>query len=245
MPKYSFRGVRPTIIDALEHEIDKLIPNNGYVHGQVLHDRVEATSQAYMEMHPELETFKQNPQFAKMMNIAAAIHDLGKLDVANSILLKRGKLTNEEFAEIKKHPEYGAERLKNIFRNFGDFSKEEMQLYVMCKNVILQHHEKGTGRGYPNNLTADSISLEAEIMAVEDSYDAMTINRGYNNPKSLEEAKEDLKSWGLAYNQEIVDISIDLKQKELESFGKLNNKIVENPSNVQNSKIISLDDIEI
>ena len=245
MPKYSFRGVRPAIIDALEHEINKLVPNNGYVHGQVLPDRVEATSQAYMEKHPELEIFKQNPQFAKMMNIAAAIHDLGKLDVANSILLKRGKLTNEEFAEIKKHPVYGAERLKNIFRNFKDFSKEEMQLYVMCKNVILQHHEKGTGRGYPNNLTTGSISLEAEIMAVEDSYDAMTINRGYNNPKSLEEAKEDLKSWGPAYNQEIVDISMNLKQKELDSFGKLNNQIVENPSNVQNNQIISLDDIEI
>lgn len=179
MPKFSFRGVRPTIIDALEHEINKLIPNNGYVHGQVLPDRVEATAQAYMEKHPELEIFKQNPQFAKMMNIAAAVHDLGKLDVANSILLKRGKLTNEEFAEIKKHPVYGAERLKNIFRNFKDFSKE------------------------------------------------------------------DLKSWGPAYNQEIVDISMNLKQKELDSFGKLNNQIVENPSNVQNNQIISLDDIEI
>lgn len=125
MPKYSFRGVRPTIIDALEHEINKLIPNNGYVHGQALPDRVETTAKAYMKKHPELEIFKQNPQFSKMMNIAAAVHDLGKLDVANSILLKRGKLTNEEFAEIKKHPEYGAERLKKFSKILVTFQKKK------------------------------------------------------------------------------------------------------------------------
>lgn len=215
MNNYSFDGVRQEIIDALVTEINNLVPEHGYVHSNLLPGRVEQTTRALIEKHPDMQVFKDNPQYADMMHFAGAIHDLGKLDIDEKILLKPTRLTDEEYAKIKEHPQLGFKRLLSVFENYHNLSKQELQLYSICKNIILQHHERGDGRGYPNGLTSKEISLEAQIMAVEDSYDAMTINRGYNNQKNHEFAKKDLKKWGIAYNQEIVDISMEAKEQEM------------------------------
>jgi HD-GYP domain-containing protein (c-di-GMP phosphodiesterase class II) len=98
---------------------------------------------------------------------AASLHDVGKIGVSDQVLLKPGRLTDAEFAEIQKHPEYGWMVLRNIE------GLEEASL------IVLHHHERWDGRGYPGRLSGESIPLGSRIIAVADSYDAMTTDRPY------------------------------------------------------------------
>ncbi|MFA5537177.1 MAG: HD domain-containing phosphohydrolase [Bacillota bacterium] len=104
----------------------------------------------------------------KIITQAALLHDVGKAKIPNELLNKREKLTNEEFEELKRHSQYGYEMLKDI---------KEISWEV--KNVVLMHHERDDGSGYPMGLTRDNINNYAKIVAVADVYDAMTSNRTY------------------------------------------------------------------
>lgn len=104
------------------------------------------------------------------MAIAAMFHDIGKINVPDEILLKRGKLTDEEFSRIKLHSAYGAELLMPVY---GE----------RISDIVLSHHERLDGSGYPQGRRGDEIAIEAQILAVTDSFDAMTTNRGYQKAK--------------------------------------------------------------
>jgi len=108
---------------------------------------------------------------------AAMLHDIGKQMIPLEIINKKGKLTNEEFAVIKNHPNKGADSLKE--NGVGD-----KELW----DGIRYHHEKINGTGYPNNLKGDEIPLFAKIIAVADVYDAITSYRSYRNPMQPLEA---------------------------------------------------------
>lgn len=107
---------------------------------------------------------------------AASLHDVGKIGVSDEVLLKNGRLTDEEFGEIKKHPEFGWMVLRNI-EGLKDASL-----------VVLHHHERLDGKGYPGNLKGDAIPLGARIIAVADTYDAMTTTRPYRKAMSVDQA---------------------------------------------------------
>ncbi len=96
------------------------------------------------------------------------LHDVGKTRISTAILNKKGKLTKEEFEEIKKHPELGIEVLDET----GDEFKEE-------RIITLQHHENDDGSGYPYGLKKDEINLSGKIARIIDVYDALTTNRSY------------------------------------------------------------------
>lgn len=98
------------------------------------------------------------------------LHDVGKIGIDEAILNKDGSLTDEEFDEIKRHPLYGADILKPIA-----FLRGERQ-------IVLQHHEKMDGSGYPHGITGDEISIGARIIAVCDVYEGVTSNRPYRKP---------------------------------------------------------------
>ena len=97
---------------------------------------------------------------------AGVLHDIGKLGVADAVLKKPGALTDEEWAEMRRHPELGARILDHA--NLRDISA-----------WVLAHHERIDGRGYPHGLAGDVIPLEARILAVADAYEAMTADRAY------------------------------------------------------------------
>ena len=97
---------------------------------------------------------------------AGVLHDIGKLGVADAVLKKPGKLTDEEWVEMRRHPELGARILDHA--NLRDISA-----------WVLAHHERIDGRGYPHGLPGDVIPLEARILAVADAYEAMTADRAY------------------------------------------------------------------
>ncbi|HEY4744525.1 MAG TPA: HD-GYP domain-containing protein, partial [Desulfuromonadaceae bacterium] len=115
------------------------------------------------------------------LRLAAALHDVGKIGVRDSVLLKTDKLTDEEFAEIRKHPQHGENILKYI-KYFGPVIPG-----------VKQHHERYDGRGYPDGLKGEEIDLTARIIAVGDTYDAMTTDRPYRRGLERAVALEEIR----------------------------------------------------
>ena len=111
--------------------------------------------------------------------VAALFHDVGKCNVPGSILRKMGKLTPEEYEIVKCHPCDSATILRPMY---GE----------KIASITLMHHERMDGSGYPQGLSGDQIPLEARILMVADSFDAMTSDRGYNRVMSFEEAAEEI-----------------------------------------------------
>jgi len=139
----------------------------------------------------------------KRIRAAALLHDIGKLSIPDSILSKHGALTEEEWEIIRHHPEMGVGILKYIVGLRG------------CVDAVLYHHERYDGTGYPRGLKGNDIPLDARIMAIADSYDAMTSERSYKNRRMTEEeAIEELKKCaGTQFDAELVETFINLRQK--------------------------------
>ncbi|MGD6843340.1 HD domain-containing phosphohydrolase [Bacillus infantis] len=138
------------------------------------------------------------------LNIASFLHDVGKLKIPLAILRKPGKLTNEEWEIMKKHSEFGREILEQT----------GLPILVQAGKIVEQHHERYDGKGYPYGLKGDEISIEASIIAVVDSYDAIISDRVYRKGKTKDEAfQEILRCKGTMYNPYIVDIFLKMKDK--------------------------------
>jgi HD-GYP domain-containing protein (c-di-GMP phosphodiesterase class II) len=111
---------------------------------------------------------------------SASLHDIGKIGVPDHILLKPGALDDEEFAWIRKHPEWGWIAIRNV----DGFQEAAL--------LILHHHERLDGAGYPSQLKGNEIPLGARMIAVADSYDALTTNRPYRTARTRVEALNEL-----------------------------------------------------
>ncbi|MDZ5472138.1 HD-GYP domain-containing protein [Bacillus sp. 31A1R] len=111
---------------------------------------------------------KLPPKQLELLGMGAILHDVGKMKIPSEILLKPGRLTSEEFEEVKKHPEEGF----NILRNVPGIS-------LLIAHCAYQHHERVNGSGYPRGLTEESIHSFGKIIAVADVFDAVTSNRIY------------------------------------------------------------------
>jgi putative two-component system response regulator len=123
------------------------------------------------------------PAALETVRLGGLLHDLGKIAVPDRVLLKRGSLSRHEFDLIKLHPGAGAE----IVRPLGSFSAPEPE------PVVLHHHERFDGKGYPHGLRGGSIPLPARIVAVADAFDAMTTDRPYRASLPDEEALRRLR----------------------------------------------------
>jgi putative nucleotidyltransferase with HDIG domain len=130
----------------------------------------------------------------EMIRLAARVHDLGKIAVPDAVLHKEGRLTDEEFALMKKHPQDGAD----ILAKFPEYRRG--------RELVLAHHERVDGRGYPRGLAGTAIPLGARIIAVADAWDAMTSNRPYRAALDQEVAVGELmRGRGTQWDAEVVD----------------------------------------
>jgi putative nucleotidyltransferase with HDIG domain len=134
----------------------------------------------------------------------ALLHDIGKIGIPDAILRKPGPLTEEEWTIMRQHPRIGYEMLKQI-----DFLKQAVP-------IILHHHERFDGRGYPAGLAEDQIPLGARIFAVADTYDAITSDRPYRKGRSHATAVEEVrKGCGTQFDPLVVEALLSLPEEEL------------------------------
>ncbi|CCQ10484.1 Response regulator [Pseudoalteromonas luteoviolacea B = ATCC 29581] len=124
-------------------------------------------------------------QFITDISLSAILHDIGKVGVADSILLKPGKLDKDEFEQIKTHPVIGGQVIDSLMKYAPSCS-----FLKMGRDIAAGHHEKWDGSGYPKGLKGEEIPLSARIVALVDVYDALTTPRCYKRPFSHFEAKE-------------------------------------------------------
>ncbi len=125
----------------------------------------------------------------RQMFLFAPLHDIGKVVVPDSILLKPGRLTEEEFEVMKNHTLEGARLLDLVIEHHG---LDQMQDVQMLKNMVLYHHEKMDGSGYPFGLKGADIPIEARIVAVADVFDALTSERPYKPAWSMGKALHEI-----------------------------------------------------
>ena len=143
----------------------------------------------------------------RTLQIGGQVHDIGKIGIPDSILLKDGSLTEKEYAEIKNHPLIGAHILSYI-SGFSDLVP-----------IVKYHHERYDGKGYPSNLKGDNIPLLARITSIADTFDAMMSRRSYRDALSLDFALDELKNcMGTQLDPELVPIFINIIENE---YGKI------------------------
>jgi diguanylate cyclase (GGDEF)-like protein/putative nucleotidyltransferase with HDIG domain len=146
-----------------------------------------------------------SPEKVQTIRSAGLLHDIGKLNLPDSILTKRDPLTDAEWDMIRYHPELGTRILKYI-----PGLRE-------CMDAVLYHHERYDGNGYPSGLRGEEIPKDARIMAIADSYDAMISERGYKKRKlTKKEAIEELEACsGTQFDPELVKIFIEIRKKSI------------------------------
>ena len=138
----------------------------------------------------------------RQIRLAGLFHDIGKVGVPDGVLLKAGKLTDEEFDVIKQHPEKGEKIL------------EALSFFKSVAPVVRSHHERIDGKGYPDGLKGEEIPLESRVITISDAFDAMTSDRHYRKSKSVKEAVSEIeKNRGTQFDQKIADIFLKIVQE--------------------------------
>ena len=139
---------------------------------------------------------------AQLIRYGGLLHDIGKIGIREAVLQKQGPLTPDEYEEMKKHPEIGA------------FIVNPMRFATQVGPMILHHHERWDGGGYPSGLKGDDIPLGARIIAVVDSFDAMTTDRPYRKGMGHAEALKILRAGrDKQWQAELVDMFVDMVER--------------------------------
>jgi len=150
------------------------------------------------------DKYDLDDEYIEHVFLFAPLHDIGKIGIPDTILLKPGKLTEEEFNTMKKHVDKGREIIDEMLRNFG---LETFQHIDVLRNIASYHHEAINGSGYPHGLEGDDIPIEARIVAVADVFDALTSRRPYKEAWSNEAAFNSLqKLAGITLDKECVEV---------------------------------------
>jgi response regulator RpfG family c-di-GMP phosphodiesterase len=140
---------------------------------------------------------------------AALIHDVGKIGIPDSILLKGGKLTADEWAQMKRHPELGYRMLANI------------PFLEQARRLVLTHHERFDGKGYPLGLAGDQLPLTARILHVCEAYESMTAGRSFRAARPAAEVREELaRCAGTQFDPEVVSAFVRVPATGWEEIGR-------------------------
>ncbi len=175
----------------------------------------ERVSQYAVVLAMELPEY-QEKEALRRLKLSGLLHDIGKINIPESILTKSEKLTDEEFDVIKTHTIVGAKMI------------ERMENLQELKNGVLYHHERWDGTGYPTKIKGNNIPLDARILSIADAFDAMTSNRSYRQEISVEEAFNRLEAGkGTQFDPYLIELIQQVKHKYKEIHNNYNNEIKE------------------
>lgn len=184
-------------------------------------EHIKRTQEYVRELALELrenEKYKDilTNEYIELLYKSAPLHDIGKVGVRDNILLKPGKLTDEEFEKMKKHTIYGGESLMVGIKELGEES-----FLTLAKEIAVTHHEKWDGSGYPRGLSKQEIPISGRLMALSDVYDALISKRVYKGEFTHDEAKNIiLEGRGTHFDPDIVDAFIKREAKFIEIMEK-------------------------
>lgn len=146
----------------------------------------------------------------RILRIGGLFHDIGKIGTPDSILLKDSKLTDEEYAKIKRHPTIGTEILSNS------------EVFKDILPIVKHHHERYDGKGYPDQLKGEEIPLLARITSVADSFDAMSSRRTYRDKLELSNIIDEIeKNKGTQFDPEMADAFIEILKDNFEKIKEI------------------------
>ena len=166
----------------------------------------EATRHIRLRHHPRFEA-ALNDRMIDLLYKSAPLHDIGKIGIPDSILLKPGKLTVEEFEIMKTHTTLGRKAIEDAEQRLG----MRVAFLSVSKEIAYSHQEKWDGSGYPEGLKGDAIPVSARLMAVADVYDALISKRVYKPAFSHEQACTIiLKGRGTHFDPDMVDAFVEL-----------------------------------
>ena len=147
------------------------------------------------------------------LRIGGLFHDIGKIGIPDSILLKDSKLTDEEYDQIKKHPSIGSHILSNA------------SIFQDMIPIVKYHHERYDGKGYPEGLSGENIPYLARIAAVVDAFDAMTSKRTYRNSLPIDVVRSEIeKNLGTQFDPEIGNCFLDIIDNEYDKIKEIQEK---------------------
>lgn len=146
----------------------------------------------------------------ELLRIGGLFHDIGKIGIPDRVLLKEGKLTDEEYDEIKKHPSIGAHIIENS------------EVFDELIPIVLHHHEKFDGTGYPDRLKGNDIPRLARIVAVADTFDAMTSKRSYRDPLPLEVVINEIKRCsGSQFDPYVAEVFLNILENNYDKIEEI------------------------
>ena len=146
----------------------------------------------------------------KTLKIGGLFHDIGKIGIPDSILLKTDKLSDEEYSEIKNHPSIGAHILSNA------------TIFQDIIPIVKHHHERFDGKGYPSKLQGSDIPYLARIATVADAFDAMTSRRSYRDSLNIDTVREEIKSnIGTQFDPEIANVFLDILDNHFDEIERI------------------------
>ena len=146
----------------------------------------------------------------KTLEVGGLFHDIGKIGIPDSILLKESKLTDDEYSQIKNHPSIGTHILCNA------------EVFQDIIPIVKHHHERFDGNGYPGKLKGNDIPYLARIAAVADTYDAMTSRRTYRDPLSLDVVKAEIERCsGTQFDPEIAKVFLDILNNHYDEVNEI------------------------
>lgn len=147
------------------------------------------------------------------LKVGGLFHDIGKIGIPDSILLKPGKLTPDEYSEIKNHPAIGVHILSNA------------AIFEDIIPIVKHHHERYDGQGYPSKLVGEKIPYFARIAAVADTFDAMTSRRTYRDALDLQIVMNEIeKNRRIQFDPQIADVFLDILRNHYEEIEEIQKK---------------------
>jgi putative nucleotidyltransferase with HDIG domain len=212
MENARYRRDLETIVLDRTQELRKALVDREEAHGQLLEALVNALDAREQDTHNHsLRVASYSTAIARRMGVeepelralyrGALLHDIGKIGIPDAILLKPSRLTEEEWITMRRHPEIGARILNGIPH------------LTQAREILLSHHERWDGQGYPRGLQGEQIPLGARIFAVADTFDVMTSGRPYRPPVPLEEVMREVhRCSATQFDPEIARLFLEMVQ---------------------------------